>query len=66
MAGSWSELGDEMRQDLPFDCGSWLEGDSEWSDLFDPLCDFAIGLGVLHKCPQGGLCQHNDGKGLKK
>ena len=62
--GSWSELDDEICQDLPFDCGHWLEGDSEWSDLCDPLCN-SVSLGVLHNGPHGVLCQYNNGEGLK-
>ena len=49
--GSWSELDDEICQDLPFDCGSWLEGDSEWSDLCDLHCDYAVGFGIFHNGP---------------
>ena len=31
----WSDLDDEVCQDLPYDCGSWFEGDPEWSDFHD-------------------------------
>ena len=59
-----SELGDEVRQYLPFDQGSQLEGDPKWYDLRDLLCGSGAGLKIFHNGSQQILSQHDNGKGL--
>ena len=45
---SWCELGNEVRQDLPFDRCPQFKGDSEVSDFCDPLGDSVVSLRILH------------------